>query len=354
NECVACSEHAHCPESACHLDGPDVGRCFDVGEVEMIADGTALVNAFDNVPDGGDRVLMLTGGIDDYTGVSVDFTTNAEVAIIGDGTQILTGTSSGSFLQNGSDSIVYFGSVSIGGNLSGSGLACSGSSVWLDDSEVRNNDSVGLTVSGGCAAHLRRSVVSNNNGTGATISGSGTSIDLLNSMFSNNDGGGIEAAGATTQVVLKTSVIASNGNNSSLFGGLSLDGTDLQAVYTTIAGNDSSNPQMSIRCLGSVSGMVRNSILVGEDPDSVGECQELMLTNSGTDGGDEPSNTVVGAFDVSWFEDPAMGDFRLSDLGRETFEGIAMWQDGDPQTDIDGDPISMETPSFPGYDQPSR
>ncbi len=31
---------------------------------------------------------------------------------------------------------------------------------------------------------------------------------------------------------------------------------------------------------------------------------------------------------------------------------IAQWTKGDPLTDIDGDAIPQEMPSFPGYDQP--
>ncbi|MEM7153934.1 MAG: right-handed parallel beta-helix repeat-containing protein [Myxococcota bacterium] len=326
NECVACSEHAHCPESACHLDGPDVGRCFDVGEVEMIADGAALTAALGELSAGDQAVFVLTAG---SYGVTVGLADNVEVAFLSNEGAELSGAGIFDSVTLAGSAITYFGGVTIAGNTNAGGIACSGTSVWLDDSEVRNNDSVGLTVSGGCAAHLRRSVVS------------------------NNDSGGVEATGTTTVVSLETSVIASNGNGTSSFGGVDLDGAEFRAVYTTIAGNDSTDAAMSIRCQGSSSGDVRNSIVVGRDPDSVGECPELVLANSGTDGGDEPSNTVVGAFDISWFEDPAMGNFRLSDLGRDVFENIAMWQDGDPPTDIDGDPISMEAPSFPGYDQPS-
>ena len=31
---------------------------------------------------------------------------------------------------------------------------------------------------------------------------------------------------------------------------------------------------------------------------------------------------------------------------------IAMWEDGDPTADVDGDDIPTDMSSFPGYDQP--
>jgi hypothetical protein len=54
----------------------------------------------------------------------------------------------------------------------------------------------------------------------------------------------------------------------------------------------------------------------------------------------------------SWFAMPDMGDYHLTTSGETEFADIAMWQEGDPLTDIDGDPIPTDMPSFPGYDQP--
>ena len=329
NECVACTEHAHCPESACHLDGPDVGRCFDVGAVQMIADGTALTEAFDNAPDGGDLVLVLTGTISDYGNTSISFATSAEVAVIGDGSQLLTNDDLNPIVASGGESIVYFGGVSIGGNILGDGLACSGTSVWLDDSEVRSNDGVGLTVSGGCAAHLRRSVIS------------------------DNDGGGMDASGATTRVLVETSVIASNGNGAGR--GLVFDDAQIEMTFSTVVRNDGTSDD-TLLCIGTAGGVIRNSILAGRDAPSIsGACSNVMFSSNRTDtdvgGADNVSTDVPNEED--WFVAFFRGDYHLSAQGQDELDGIAMWQEGDPATDIDGEPVSTDSPSFPGYDQPS-
>ena len=116
----------------------------------------------------------------------------------------------------------YVAGVTLAGNVNGDGLSCSGTAVWLDDSEVRNNAQVGLDISGGCEAHLRRTVVR------------------------TNAEGGIDQTGGVLS--LKNSVSAANGGTFSAFGGISLDGVEIDITYSTIAGNDSQNAGMSFRC----------------------------------------------------------------------------------------------------------
>ncbi|MBL4683325.1 MAG: hypothetical protein JKY37_01955 [Nannocystaceae bacterium] len=323
--CGACVEHSECPESACHLDGGDVGGCFDEGDGVTAGSTAQLEAAFSGAGANADVVVVLTGS--NYSNVSIDFVTNAEVAVIGDGSQDISGNTSGGIVGTGGSSIVYFAGVSIAGNISGDGLSCSGTSVWLDDSEVRNNAQVGLDVSGGCAAHLRRTVVAVNNG------------------------GGIDQVGG--ELRMTNSVVALNGGSVSPFGGLSIDGVDILVSYTTIAGNDSQNTGMSIRCSGANTGEVRNSIVSGEDASSVDPCAGVRVLSSGVDeGGLGGTNTNVGAFDPGWFSNPAMGNYHLTGSGETVFMDIADWVTGDPLFDVDGDPIPTDMPSFAGYDQP--
>ncbi len=64
------------------------------------------------------------------------------------------------------------------------------------------------------------------------------------------------------------------------------------------------------------------------------------------------SNENVGVYNGEWFADPGTVDYHLATAGEARFSNIAMWQEGNPTTDIDGDPIPTDIRSFPGYDQP--
>ena len=324
NRCEGCTEHAQCPESACHLDGADAGACFDAADVQMVASTAALETALGGLSAEDDAVLVLTGS--DYSGLSVDLVASAEVAILGDGAQTLSGNSSGAFFGSGGNSYVYLAGVTLAGNVSGDGLSCSGSAVWLDDAEVRNNAQVGLDVSGGCEAHLRRTVVR------------------------ANSEGGLDQTGGSLSLV--NSVVAGNGGSFSAFGGISLDGVEVEVAYATIAGNDSQNAGMSFRCSGTNSGAVRNSIIVGADPASVDCSGPLFESNAVDETGLGATNQMVGAFNPGWFSNPGAGDFTLTASGESEFMDIAQWADGDPLFDFEGDAIPTDAPSFPGYDQP--
>ena len=320
--CGACVEHSECPESACHLDGGDVGGCFDEGDVVTAGSTAQLEAAFSGAGANADVVVVLTGS--NYSNVSIDFVTNAEVAVIGDGSQDISGNTSGGIVGTGGSSIVYFAGVSIAGNISGDGLSCSGTSVWLDDSEVRNNAQVGMDVSGGCAAHLRRTVVR------------------------ANAGGGVVVNGAT--FIAEDSAISTNlGANP----GVQVINSTLELTYSTLVGNFASGGTPdSIQCTNP-SGFVRNSVVQGEGATSVAGCGALSWDYSAVDtSGLGGTNDNVGAWTSSWFEMPDSGNYHLTSAGETGLDGIAEWQAGDPLFDVDGDAVPTDMPSFPGYDQP--
>ena len=326
NLCVACTEHAQCPDSACHLDGADVGGCFDEGDVVMASNTAQLESAFTAASADDDVVVQLTGT--NYANVSVDFVANAEVAVLGDGSQDISGNTSGGIIGTGSSAIVYFAGVSVAGNISGDGINCSGTSIWLDDTEVRNNAQVGLDVSGGCAAHLRRTVVR------------------------ANAGGGVETSGATSLLAMENSLVVDN-VGATAGPGVRVTSAEIAVSYSVLAGNGTiANPD-NIECLSGATGYARNSIVSGQNGNSIVTCGGLTWENNGVDtsalGG---SNENVGMYDSSWFADPGTGDYRLTTAGESEFMNIAQWQDGDPLTDIDGEPIPTDMPSFPGYHQP--
>lgn len=325
NTCEGCTEHAQCPESACHLDGADTGACFDAADVQMVANTTALETALGGVSANDDVVLVLTGS--DYSGLSVDLVASAEVAILGDGSQTLSGNRPGGLVATGGSSIVYFAGVSVQSNGSGDGLSCSGSAVWLDDAEVRNNAQVGLDVSGGCEAHLRRTVVRANSGGGITADGGVTSLSLENSVVADNVGA---TAGPGVRVL----------------------GAELSMTYSVVVSNGTfANPD-NLECLSGAGGSVRNSIISGPSGNSIVTCNALTFSSSAVDATGLGGSTVnVGAYDSTWFS-PADGLYTLTASGETEFMDIAQWVEGDPLFDFEGDVIPTDVPSFPGYDQP--
>lgn len=321
NTCEACTAHFECPDSACHLDGPDVGACFGEGDVQMIANTGQLNSALGGLGAGDQAVLVLAGGT--YS-TSVDVGSSTEVAILGGGGVTITGDGGLNAVELIGSSITYFEGVEVA-NISGNGTACSGTSVWFDDSEVRNNAQVGLDISGGCAAHLRRSVVRANSGGGVVVNGA--SLEARNSAISNNLGSSP---------------------------GMQLFNGSIEVSYSTLVGNFASGGTPDTLQCTAPSGFVRNSIVSGESASSISGCAALDWDYNAVDttGLGATNDDSIGAWDSGWFAAPDTGDYHLTASGETEFMDIAQWQDGDPLTDVDGDAVPTDVPSFPGYDQP--
>ncbi len=323
--CVGCDEHAQCPESACHLDGDQAGACFEASEVVEVGSAAELSAAVAGLSADETAVIVLASG--DYTGVTDEVTGSAEVAFIAADGASISGNSGFAVLGVSGDAIVYISGLSVGPNGTGAGLNCSGEAVWLDDAAVRNNAGVGLDISGGCRAHLRRSVVASNSGGGIDVSGG--ELNILNSAVGRNGDG-----------------------FSSLFGGISANSATLDLRYSSIVANSSvDSGSSSLQCIGATSGSVSNAIIVA-DGNSVDVCASLDFSGVAADEMLGGENQSVGSAISTWFVSPATNDYHLTASGEAVFMDIAQWTKGDPLTDIDGDAIPQEMPSFPGYDQP--
>ena len=327
NTCTACTEHAQCPQSACHLDGSDAGACFDVADVTMVGNVTELSAALAALGPDDDAVFVLEAGT---YGTTVNIGSNIELAILGNGMIAPTLAGNGPrSVEVFSNAIVYLGNIQISNTgVGGDGLSCSGTAVWLDDSTVRNNQ-LGMDISGTCAAHLRRTVIN------------------------NNAAGGIEVSSG--QLSMRNSAVGRNGDDlSSTVGGMRLDGTVVDITYSSIVGNETVNPDRgSMFCLGGEAGSIRNSIIVGAGS-SIDGCDGIMFSHDALDDSGVMGTNLedVGATMPTWFEGLGLGDFRLTATGQTIFDGLAIWEPGDPLTDIDGDPIATDSESTPGYDQP--
>ena len=156
------------------------------------------------------------------------------------------------------------------------------------------------------------------------------------------------------ELTMVNSVVGRNGDNlTSSIGGLRLDGTATEITYSVMVGNEATNPSRgTLFCVGGETGVVHNSILVGSG-ESISGCGTLTLESNAVDGSSlGGTNDDVGPIMAGWFTNLGTNDFHLTTAGETTFMDIATWQAGDPTTDIDGDPIPTDMPSFPGYDQP--
>ena len=324
--CRACAEHFECPSGACHLDGTDVGACFDMADVVSIANAAELAAAVAGLEVDDRAVLVLDPG---FYPTTIDFGDSTEVAVIGSAFNppILAGDGARSAEVFG-NAIVYLSNVEVSNsNVAGDGIQCTGRSVWVDDSLLDGNR-IGIAASSGCFVHARRTTVI------------------------QNTTRGIECSGA--DLSLRNSAVGLNGNGfTSAVGGLLLANTTVDIVYSSVVANQSSVPgEASMSCTGGELGEVRNSIIVSTGG-GVGGCAGITFANNAVDdAGIGGTNVDVGATMGSWFTGLATGDFHLSAAGAGVFADIAQWQAGDPVTDIDGDPVPNMTPSAPGYDQP--
>ncbi|MEM9457496.1 MAG: hypothetical protein AAGF11_25175, partial [Myxococcota bacterium] len=316
-----------CPQSACHLDGSDAGACFDAADVTMVANTTELSAALAALGPDDDAVFVLEAGA---YGVTVDIGSDVEIAILGNGMVAPTLTGNGPrSVEISGNAIAYLGNVDISNSdVFGGGVFCSGLAVWIDDSIVRGNAQLGMDISAGCVTHLRRTGVQTNDGGGISVDGLGTHLYAENSVIAGNIG---PVAGAGIRI------IAANA----------------ELTYSVVVSNGTFAAPVNFECLGDVSGEVRNSIISGPNGNSINACDTLTWNTNALDTDNlGATNTNIGPYSNSWFVDPGIGDYHLDATQLPMFMDIAMWQKGDPITDIDGDPIPTEMASFPGYDQP--
>ncbi|MBC8068767.1 MAG: right-handed parallel beta-helix repeat-containing protein [Deltaproteobacteria bacterium] len=338
--CSPCTDHAECPDSACHIasDDPLVGECFDNSNVIWVdrsaicpglgtelSPSCSLAQALVGITPGESWVVHAQGGTPYDEHVIADGVT---VAILGSGVPQLTGEPG---LNDASLSIVsgtvYLQGVRVRDNLQSHGIACGGGTLWMDQSEVRGNDEYGIYLTSPCEITVRRAGVH------------------------SNAGGGIRQFGGT--LVLDNAVVARNGDGSR-GPAINAQFSDVQILYSTIAGNDGVGND-SLQCL-TATGTVRNSIVQGMDTGSVD--LDCFVLDFSTNAIDTPSfvgadGVAVDAYDPQWFADPEEGDFRIVNAPFTQFGEVAVWQDGDPPLDADGTvrPVGGEL-GFAGVDEP--
>lgn len=345
NTCVGCSNHGECPDSACNFE---TGVCNDIVYTVWVdklaldcaaADGTmtlpycSVTEAINNKV-ATDLLQTWTVKIrqNNYIETPLILPDGAIVTLSGwDGVPKLRATDdSGPTLTIGTGSKVYLDRLALNSNDSNAGIICGGATVFADDVRLAGNKLQGYN-STDCSSQFRRSV------------------------FFDNDGGGIASYGGQTSIV--NSYISGNGTqNFGDFGGIrSAQGNELHLVYSTVLNNLSMSGPRSLHCVDDGIAEIRNSVIIAFASPSV-DCPNGTFTTSVLDEGamDGDTNMTATMGDIAnFFEAPIQGVYKVKP--DTMIKDFAVWVDGDPKTDFDGDlrPSSDGAMDWPGADIPA-
>ena len=300
NACVPCTGHEQCGSGACELA---VGTCFPPGTVVHVDD------------DGGQ----------DFTSVS------AAVASVGAGAHGVI------VVHEIDDGTAYPSSTIDGGKVIA--LLSAPSEVPILQGTAGNP---GLTVAGaGTVLYIDGLRVSQGTGLGMRVDDAFAWVDR--SRIVQNSGGGVLAENGA-ELTLRNCFV---GGASADVDAIAVNSSTLAMAYSTVgAGSVIVAQTRALYCENAATADVRNSILVSLDTMPEVVCPGVVVTNSA-------SEAEVG-FNATWFNGYATGDFSLSASGAMTFADVALWSNGDPATDIDGDPrpAADATPDYAGADVP--
>lgn len=321
NTCVACEAHAQCPSGACDFA---TGECFpEAGALWVDANGPCgsgteddpfceIQDAVGTLAPGSKAVVHVRPGT--YK-TKIDVDGGVVVAIVGEG-------GAAPALDVGKDALlvnenarVYLDRLRIVGSAidAAKGLVCLNAKVWADSVEITSREG-GAIHAIGCQLRLRR-----------------------DRIYLNPGGGLLLDKGS---VYLENTFVTSNGGSFSMYGGMSLTGgVTVEAVYTTIVGNNADDTVAeSIHCAGNGTVVLRNSIMFGQSQGTSFSCDASQASDSVVDsplleGGE---NVVIEPTAQSqWFKNAAGGDFHVTPSAPFADRGV--WRAGDPGVDYDGD-----------------
>ena len=345
--CLPCTEHGQCPDSACHAFE---GSCLDPTNVLYVNNG---------VPAGGDgsmdmpfstladAIAAVPGGAEGTIRVDETIMTYSEALLV-DGDKVIAILGLGG------------GVPELRSPINAPALSVSSATTYVESFSVRGNDIAdSVTVVDG-GLDIRRSIIAFNDD-GVGVDAMGADVRLLNTEIYLNDFGGVVAFDGTLEVV--NSVIGGNGLFGQPTSALRLEDVDFTILYTTVANNFGGGSlngpvEATLECRGNSDGEVRNSILLAPDPDQIDNtgCPNMEANNSAVDTMDlDGSGSIVIAYDSGFFVMPLAPDFHLDPAFPDSpFDGLAVWQDGYPIRDFDGQarPTGDGDPDWAGYDIP--
>lgn len=343
NECVGCSEHADCPDTACNQEsgacfGPeyviwvDVAAQCDIGDGTMAMPFCQIAQALDKVamnnPSVGWTIKIKAGN---YIQPTLAVPEGALLAIIGEGgVAKLKGTTAAT-LQVGVNTKLHLGKINLSSNADDTGLVCAGAQIFGDDVVFASNRQG--YVGTDCSANFKRTV------------------------FYKNTSGALTAIGAGTTWVTN-SYVSNNGSNAeSTYGGLLTgQGQELHLVYSTVLNNLSETGARSLQCTVDAGPTeVRNSVVIAFVSPSI-DCAGATIEHSAIDDGKMEGDTnlqAVMADAMNWFDPQVAGIYKAKP--DTPLKELAMWNDGDPKADFNGDPrpATMGSADYAGADRPA-
>lgn len=311
--CVPCLAHEPCPSAACQLD---LGLCFPPDSVLHIdgdgpSDYPSLGAAIPFINGGTLAVLVLhelEGGAPYTQDVLVSGDRTLAILAAPGESPRLQGLA-GDTLSLTSGATVYLDRVAILGNTTGRGLLVDDATVFVDRSRIVQNTSGGIRAQNGAQLSIRSSFVGQDATSQISISLDSSTTSVLNTTVTGGFGMGTIALRCT--------------------GGGSTE------IRNSLLATLSSTPEIS--CIGAqVSHSVAESNPGGEGSVALGPADESTMTE-----------LFVGY---------STGDFHLAPSHPIAIDTAALFQLGDPPTDIDGDPRPTvdATPDFAGADVPAR
>ena len=377
--CVGCWEHDQCASGACRIA---TGECFAEdnrlwvapGGDCALADGSEampfcnIVNAVTVVNDqsGSDPwAIFVAGSPNPYSGTITPY--EHPLAIIGPSSGLDAETSAtmgyAVDLWNG-PSEVYLAQLSIEGSFSGAtirGTSSAGASLYLHDVTINGGDpaidSNSLTInlfrteilnynfafvldSGGTLNAFDSSI---HDGQGAIVPLQGTAHIERSLVFNSYTAGGIDLDGGSLTLVNSAMWSHSYAND----GIAARNGGTFDLLYSTVVGE--------VSCVGAGPSTIRNSIVLGHSYEAGQTCTSAAVDNSVVNLGVGQGSGNVFADDTylaSIFVDSGFMTPDYHVLEDSTPAGVAVWEDGDPTTDVDGDarPSVAGTADYAGFD----
>ncbi|MDC0719488.1 right-handed parallel beta-helix repeat-containing protein [Nannocystis bainbridge] len=347
--CQACTQHEQCTGGACDLE---TGACFlaedalwvaGAGACDDAASGSeaeplcTIAEALARVEPATPRAIRVRAAVYDEP-LAVPAASSVAIVRAGAGDVEITGSGEAA-LAIASGARVYLDGLEIRGNATGSGVVCGGGDLlWIERSLIREHHVSGVSASG-CEVRVRATTLTKNLGEGLFVSGG--SVRIENSFITENG----------------DKAIADNPR-----GGLALaGGAAATLVYVTLVGNNAyTGGGLSVECepdMGEESISLRNSIAFNAVGYSTFNCEgaEVVSHSAYSAATDEPNDDNVG---VATAEVPMLvtldvaipGVYRPSPGGK--LDAVAMFAEGDPDIDFEGDPRPTDALSFPGADQP--
>lgn len=278
NTCVRCSFHEECEDLGLRACNIATGACFsgdaaNVSEVNAGSNG-AIQAAIGAVADGAEHTILLTGGGGNHT-VTVDG--GKTIAIVSDGSteRVVQGsTGNPTVTVTGAGSTVYLHRLALTLNGDDVGISAEASGVlYADSTRVAQNSGGGIELAAGTSGFLRNCMV-------------GGAADAVT----------IDASSATVEFLY-----------SSVLGGLG----DADGFV----------------CSSGINISIRNSIITTRGSTPALGCAGADVSNTAIE------NTGM----TSWFSDYNGGDAHLEAAGQTEFADVAVWEQGDPPFDFDGD-----------------